>query len=388
MKRIEIFYQDNIYSLAESGKFNLIVNNQTRTIISKIKKRLEADANTAFLIFFSGFESFQTKALQKFLKKQRIKKIYVFFEDVFRITTNKLYQEDFNIIEIEILKQILHKTKINDVTIFHCEKNCKAVEKRYNLSINYFDWFFLEICLNGHDYSSSKNKIHKKVSCFNLRPDWHRTYLGLLLFESIDSIVSLNYNVDKKLYYTQQEFPFKNLDIDLQKRINDAHQNLDYSKVLLDVKHNELSKDGTVNLSANQQWNNLRYMERAFANVVTETRFYSPMPYITEKTIKPMILKRPFILAAPPYSLHLLHELGFKTFSEYWDESYDEIENHALRLKKIYIICNQITSLSYNDLDIMLTDMDSILEHNKKHIKKIPKRMLNYLNKVYPSFLQ
>lgn len=81
----------------------------------------------------------------------------------------------------------------------------------------------------------------------------------------------------------------------------------------------------------------------SYYSLVTETLFYkndvsNPMCYsifFSEKTFKPIIMKHPFILVAPAYSLRWLKKIGYKTFSPYIDESYDNEDNDAIRLNMI-----------------------------------------------------
>jgi hypothetical protein len=59
-----------------------------------------------------------------------------------------------------------------------------------------------------------------------------------------------------------------------------------------------------------------------------------------------------------------MKEAGYKTFDKWWDESYDEEENHMLRLKKIVDIIDWIETLSYDRLFEIYQDMLPILEYN------------------------
>ena len=63
-----------------------------------------------------------------------------------------------------------------------------------------------------------------------------------------------------------------------------------------------------------------------YFSIVTETLFYEFGNYLSEKTWKPIAHLHPFIFVGRPGMLKFLHSLGFKTFSEYWDESYDTVE--------------------------------------------------------------
>jgi hypothetical protein len=107
-----------------------------------------------------------------------------------------------------------------------------------------------------------------------------------------------------------------------------------------------------------------------FCDVVSESRFAQPTGNYSEKVYQPMWYKKPFVLAAPPNTLKYLKEQGFKTFSDFWDESYDEITIHQERLFKIMDVIEFIDSKSINELKEMYHKMLPILEHNAKLVSE------------------
>ena len=104
--------------------------------------------------------------------------------------------------------------------------------------------------------------------------------------------------------------------------------------------------------------------QQAFLHIVTETVFDYPNVWISEKTIKPIINKRPFILVSSAGCLQNLREIGFKTFSEFWNEEYDSIVDPNCRMREIFKIINQICALSIHEIQDMCTRMEDILEYN------------------------
>ena len=70
------------------------------------------------------------------------------------------------------------------------------------------------------------------------------------------------------------------------------------------------------------------HFEQTYFSVVTESYFWTEsksesngLPQLTEKYL---LLLNPFILIGGYKSLHHIKELGFETFSELFDESYDD----------------------------------------------------------------
>ena len=90
--------------------------------------------------------------------------------------------------------------------------------------------------------------------------------------------------------------------------------------------------------------------------------------FVTEKTYKALISKRPFIGYASAYYLKYIKNMGFKTFSPWIDESYDTEENDEQRLQLIIKEIAKLNSMSLPDLHNMLSEMEEILAHNRDHV--------------------
>jgi hypothetical protein len=105
-----------------------------------------------------------------------------------------------------------------------------------------------------------------------------------------------------------------------------------------------------------------------FCNILCETKDGNePYMQITEKLDKCIIGLQPFIIVGTTFYLKTIKELGFKTFSNWWDESYDEIKDQNDRRRKIIeIITNISTKYSDDDLKIIYKEMEPTLHHNFK----------------------
>jgi hypothetical protein len=107
--------------------------------------------------------------------------------------------------------------------------------------------------------------------------------------------------------------------------------------------------------------------QRSFLHVVNETVFYDPKLHLTEKTFKPIVSLRPFVLVSAPGNLAYLRSYGFKTFSNWIDETYDKIAEPDLRLNLIAEEIYKISRLSLKDLKNLYNDMLPTLQFNKNH---------------------
>ena len=116
------------------------------------------------------------------------------------------------------------------------------------------------------------------------------------------------------------------------------------------------------------------YQSKSFVNIVSETFFFNNSKfgdpngegvlYFSEKIFKSITMAQPFILLAKSNSLKKLKELGFKTFSDFWDESYDTEENDDIRFKKICNLINHINNFSLSECKDIYEKMIPILKHN------------------------
>ena len=106
---------------------------------------------------------------------------------------------------------------------------------------------------------------------------------------------------------------------------------------------------------------------QSLAHVVTETVFHGRRHHLTEKTFKPICLRMPFVMVSTAGSLEYLKRYGFRTFSDIWDESYDDEVNDDRRLEKISQLLKDLDDQSPQELQKIYRSTIPILEHNFQH---------------------
>ena len=67
--------------------------------------------------------------------------------------------------------------------------------------------------------------------------------------------------------------------------------------------------------------------------------------YFTEKFTKPLYYGQPFILIGFKNSLKFLKEMGFKTYDDIFDESYDELETWEERTRAVWKEIERVLTL-------------------------------------------
>jgi len=124
-----------------------------------------------------------------------------------------------------------------------------------------------------------------------------------------------------------------------------------------------------------------RFFQDAYFNVIVETHINNL--FLTEKTFKPILNLQPFVIVGAPRSLRLLRELGYKTFGDYVDESYDLEDNAEQRLKLCLKAVEQIAHMSHAEHQEMQQDMAEILLYNQQHfLSDKSAKLLNLLDKI------
>ena len=108
------------------------------------------------------------------------------------------------------------------------------------------------------------------------------------------------------------------------------------------------------------------YNQTAYS-LVTETNFTNDYSFYTEKTVKPMLAQRLFILVAGQYYLRNLRNIGFCTFDGIIDESYDLEPDAELRWA---LALDQLKWLATQDQRDIMQRARPMIEHNYQLVQQ------------------
>jgi hypothetical protein len=117
--------------------------------------------------------------------------------------------------------------------------------------------------------------------------------------------------------------------------------------------------------AASADYNNLDY-QNSMIEVVLETLFDDTRNHLTEKILRPIACRQPFILASTPGSLKYLRSYGFKTFSRFINETYDTIVDPLKRIDAILQEMQRIYALTQEQKNQLIQDIQPIVQHNQK----------------------
>ena len=138
-------------------------------------------------------------------------------------------------------------------------------------------------------------------------------------------------------------------------------------------------KDILINGNANDTRFSAGFYKKFGLDIVTESVLNYPYPFTTEKTYRPIIEKRMFIILNSAGTLRVLKQQGFKTFDDIIDESYDNILDPELR---VLAVAEQVRKFCALDLEYIKQyyqdnadkfehNYQNLIEYKNKEVKRI-----------------
>ena len=123
--------------------------------------------------------------------------------------------------------------------------------------------------------------------------------------------------------------------------------------------------DGTP-ISGFNVWDDSFYNDTFFSYLYESYAYNTKTIYISEKFWKTVLNFHPTLLVTNPHTLRHLKERGYKTFSPFIDESYDNEEDFDLRTNMLLSEVNRLCEMSKIELLDWYTKQSDILIHNFK----------------------
>jgi hypothetical protein len=353
---VKEFKKDNsnfiTLNLHETYDFIVRLNREHVDLINDDVAKLIIDFANEGLVRESWFF-----AIHRIIKKTKLKSSNIYFisndnklGENYDIWTKRYNVPKINIIE---LNRYLEEAKpwIRDIDKFPIEdfKKDRIREKKFT-------------CLNGA-FKANRIKIVSELFRNGLDKDGYISLIG-------------NYGGDLPI---ESDFQ-PELDNDIIKYFMD----IIYPKIPIVV---DLEKD----IELIEPYIGSSYVHEMYTNsyfnIITETSYNYENSIIgnnifpTEKTYRAIFGMQPFIVVTNPGFLKFLKSMGFETFPEFFDESYDEIENPWERMNIIVNEIKKICILGIKELRDRYYNIFDKLEHNRNRlIEIVDDRKMNYGN--------
>ena len=319
---------------------------------------------------------------------------------LFRIYTNKKTIDGFN--------KLIKQTKIPPDKILMCygDNNIsktvdRLIEKGVDIKIPSQNFFSYEHFL----YIASRNFIDKNVNYLNIQKKLSkhgvikfgnlrvsRLYFltqlskkNLLNDKFLYSVLDQS-NLKKKMLKPESHEVFilltKEKDFYYKSLYNEYKLMVDSFPIELDTPAD--TRLDTINLPIFPREINDKV---AFEFVIdSEPDLYNyGINYLTEKVFYPIGYRIPFLIAGGSNTYKRLHELGFKTFPELFDESFDSIENIGERFDKLFVTLENFLKLPLNHIEKIINSrqIQDKLDYNYNLLRKYGSTPSNIISTIY-----
>jgi len=239
-------------------------------------------------------------------------------------------------------------SKIQEVQAFTEISLAKKFDKHFGCLINGSSWarFWISAYLftrhGGKTFQTFRRNLNDPTQAGNIDLDrllFEFSSFGKNDKQTIDTISNFLYNLPLEKHHS-----------------NEANQ---VDHFWWHWKGETLEKYKLHNIEALSWYNNF------FVDIVCETHCSGQSFFLTEKTLRPLLMRNPFIIFGPANFLVNLKKLGFLSFNKFWDETYDNFSG-VMRINAIEKLITDISSWSLPRIQETYALMDSITTHNRE----------------------
>lgn len=209
-------------------------------------------------------------------------------------------------------------------------------------------------------------KYHKKFLYFNRRWRLHRPFLitllysrgliehGYVSFGPCDDADTWNHRWPQLMNYFRTD-PVMTALLDKNQSVKQL------PSLFLDTDELHINR-------AEATPNTNQYYEDSYFSVVSETtyftKWYSSARFLSEKAFKPIAMRHPFILVSVPDSLEIYRIMGYKTFTPFIDERYDQELDDGKRMLMVLDEIERLCNLTESELQEFLLNVKEICDYN------------------------
>lgn len=292
------------------------------------------------------------------------------------------HSDDLNNIradELDSVEKLISEYSFNNVKVFTCDYNAdKLLGHHYSFDIYCKDLFISDIKRDGIARLLQYKNIEKPFWCANGRYTFSRELLMSYLI-NYKGTYTWHFTQDTNLLNDNVWVEWSKISKEIKEKLITGSKLLNNNYFFIDCKldtRENIKNQNNVYIPPVNSYDHTNYefvksYQSSFVAIINETRYAQPTANFSEKTLQCIGSATPFILFAPPKTLEYIKTLGFKTFSDFWNEDYDNIENHTERFVAITTLIDRISKLSVSELQKMYNDMQDILEHNFLNLENL-----------------
>lgn len=117
----------------------------------------------------------------------------------------------------------------------------------------------------------------------------------------------------------------------------------------------------------------LDYYHNFDIEIVAETWTKGTTFFPTEKTVRPLLVGKPFIMYGARHWMKHLRDMGFMTWGDCWDQSYDDHEG-VERWKRMKELINHLNTVTTDDFRDIMIDAKEISLYNQELALSVARR--------------
>lgn len=267
----------------------------------------------------------------------------------------------------EILDKVCNQFGYDKSQIVIRTRNQLEQHNQYRIK-KYPPLYFTEIqnFMNGYPIREISFDNHiKHFGLFIGRSNWSRMYLAAYVWNHYRDQSCLTFHFD-----IQDEFHKLHIGLDdMMRNMNQSivHESIVRLLASCPIKGPDLPKYPILSPA---HFGISKIYHTFFLEIVCETYCQGKSFYPTEKIWRPIAMKKPFLVLGPKNYYDNLRSLGFRTFSNWWDESFTN-DDVTYQLKLITEVIDQLGQLDQSGLEALQIDMEDTLEHNRDLLKNL-----------------
>ena len=206
----------------------------------------------------------------------------------------------------------------------------------------------------------------KKFLMFNRRLRPHRIY-SICHFDDLNILDQflISYDISKLQMY---DLTHDNVEMHIEDKKHQDFLIKQFNKLLKENPKQTIDYDDLENVWGFNFETKEPYLN-SYIHITSETNFFEIGGYFSEKTWKPMGHLQPFIFLGPAYGLKEIKKLGFKTFSPYICEDYDNELDPENRFNMIIQEIERLSKIPIEEIHEWYKSIyEDILVYNQKKL--------------------
>ena len=242
----------------------------------------------------------------------------------------------------------------------------KEMLEIYNGEKTHFNQYSNE-CTIVKESDINLDKIRpKKFLMYNRRLRPHRIY-SVIHFDKLDIMNQflISYDISSLQMYdmSSENIEMHIEDKEHQKLLIESFNKLKKENPRQTIDYEDLENVWGFNFEVKEPYLN------SYIHITSETNFFELGGYFSEKTWKPMGHLQPFIFMGPAHGLKEMKKLGFKTFSPYICEDYDNELDPEKRFNMIIQEIERLSKIPIEEIhDWYKSIYNDILVYNQKKL--------------------